>query len=133
MPSTHLDNLTLGIVGLGLIGASIACGLKKRHPSLRIVASDCNPEVMAQAQALGFIDAASSRASALCQQCDLIVLAVPVLSTQSVLAELAPALLQNPTALTDVGSVKGIVAQAAQAVFGEMPSWFIPGHPIAGS
>lgn len=129
----QLGSLTLGIVGLGLIGASIAAGLKKRFAHIHITGCDQSTDILLQAQQLQLIDAGYQNPAELCQHCELIVLAVPVLSTQPVLAALAPALQKNPTALTDVGSVKGVVADAAQQVFGHMPSWFIPGHPIAGS
>lgn len=131
--TTDLQHQCIGIIGLGLIGASIAAGLKQRFPQLRIHASDCNPDTLHQAQDLGLIDAGHSDPGMLCKPCDLIVLAVPVLSTEAVLTQLAPALKQHPTALTDVGSVKGVVTAAAARVFGELPAWFVPGHPIAGS
>lgn len=131
--SSSVNSLHVGIIGLGLIGASIAAGLKQRHPSIRISGCDQNAETLTEAQRLQWIDAGYEQPAQLCECCDLIIIAVPVLGTHSVLTELAPALHKHPTVLTDVGSVKGVVAAAAEAVFGEMPAWFIPGHPIAGS
>ena len=63
---------------------------------------------------------------------DLVVLGVPVAKTAEVLAAIQPS-LGSGTLLTDVGSTKGSVIQAAGEVFGELPECFVPGHPIAGS
>ncbi|MCK5792537.1 MAG: bifunctional prephenate dehydrogenase/3-phosphoshikimate 1-carboxyvinyltransferase, partial [Ketobacter sp.] len=52
--------------------------------------------------------------------------------TEALLKAMAPALDGN-TVVTDAGSVKGNVVAAARAVFGKVPPWFVPGHPIAGS
>lgn len=131
--SSNLQSLHIGIIGLGLIGASIASGLKQRHPNIQISGCDQNAQTLAEAKSRHWIDAGYEQPAHLCERCDLVIIAVPVLATHSVLAELAPALQQHPTVLTDVGSVKGVVSAAAQAVFGSMPPWFVPGHPIAGS
>ena len=64
---------------------------------------------------------------------DLVVLALPVRATQKVLETIKPYLSEN-VILTDVGSTKGNVVEAAKAVFGEnLPAGFVPGHPIAGA
>lgn len=127
------EGRTLGIVGLGLIGASLAAALRARHVSVTILGYDQASESSARALALGYVDEVADSAQALCQDCDLVVLAVPVLSTESVLRQLAPALTAGQTVVTDVGSVKRVVENAARAVFGELPPWLVPGHPIAGS
>ncbi len=124
---------TLGIVGLGLIGASLAAGLKQRQAPVTIVGADQSDETLAEALRLGYIDEICDDPSALCERCDLIVLAVPVLSLEAVLTRLAPSLKQGNTRVTDVGSVKRVVTDAAETVFGERPPWLVPGHPIAGS
>lgn len=133
MTLPELHELNVGLIGLGLIGASIAASLKQNLPQIRIHAFDRNLDTLEQARQLRLIDHGVAQPADLCVHCDLIVLAVPVLSTEQVMSELAPALQKHPTALTDVGSVKGVVVQAAQKVWGHIPTWFVPGHPIAGS
>lgn len=131
--SRQLEGRTLGIVGLGLIGASLAAALRARHVSVTICGYDQSRESSARALELGYVDQVADSPQTLCKTCDLVVLAVPVLSTESVLRALAPALSDGGTVVTDVGSVKCVVDKAAHAVFGELPSWLVPGHPIAGS
>ncbi|MEX1057623.1 MAG: prephenate dehydrogenase/arogenate dehydrogenase family protein [Natronospirillum sp.] len=123
----------LGIIGLGLIGASLAAGLRQRGADLTIVGYDCCADTRTEALSCGYIDAVAESPLILCEQVDLLVLATPVLSLPALLAELKPALMNGTTLLTDVGSVKKIVAQAALDLFGEQPPWLVPGHPIAGS
>lgn len=124
---------TLGIIGLGLIGASLAAALRQRGSALTIVGYDQQPETCTTAKAMGYVDAIVDSPQDLCVRSDLVVLATPVLSLPGLLAELKPALVAGDTVVTDVGSVKKIVAQAAQDVFGQQPPWLVPGHPIAGS
>lgn len=63
---------------------------------------------------------------------DIIVVAVPVCAYQSIFEKIQP-YLPRDVAITDVGSTKASVIEAAEAVWGETPSFFVPGHPIAGS
>lgn len=128
-----LEQQTLGILGLGLIGASVAAALRDRHIPVTIVGHDLSSRSSERALELDYVDWVADSPEALCEQCDLVVLAVPVLSMQAVLERLAPTLRQGKTVVTDVGSVKGVVVSAAEAVFGNMPEWLVPGHPIAGS
>ena len=67
-----------------------------------------------------------------CRDADVIQLATPILALERLLGELAKLDLGSAV-ITDVGSAKGNVVRCARNVFGEMPSRFVPGHPIAGS
>ncbi|MFY0665918.1 MAG: prephenate dehydrogenase/arogenate dehydrogenase family protein [Natronospirillum sp.] len=125
--------LTVGIVGLGLIGASLAAGLRARNVDITIIGSDRSDETTAKAKGRGLIDAIVDDPQAICAQADVLVLAVPVLSTTEVLGLLAPHLADGTTVLTDVGSVKGSLIKSVKDVFGELPTWLVPGHPIAGA
>lgn len=125
--------LTVGIVGLGLIGASLAAGLRARNVDITIIGSDRSDETTAKAKGRGLIDAIVDDPQAMCAQADILVLSVPVLSTTEVLSLLAPHLADGTTILTDVGSVKGSLIQSVKDVFGELPTWLVPGHPIAGA
>jgi prephenate dehydrogenase len=115
----------VGIVGLGLIGGSIALGLRSALPAVRIAGVDRGP-VADAARARGLID--EQRAAALdLRDADVIVLATPVSSILELVTELGRAGVT--TAVTDVGSTKRQVMAAAQAA-GLVN--FVGGHPMAG-
>ncbi|RTE65144.1 bifunctional prephenate dehydrogenase/3-phosphoshikimate 1-carboxyvinyltransferase [Amphritea opalescens] len=120
------------VIGLGLIGGSLASALRAHRLCHTVVGYDRDPEELATGLRLGVIDEAADNMLAEAAIADVIVLAVPVKAIEAVLAELKP-VLRPETILTDVGSVKGNVVKAAERLFGEVPARFIPGHPIAGS
>ena len=120
------------VIGLGLIGGSLAKALKHRRYCRRVIGYDRNPAELEAGLALGVIDEAADDLRQAVAMADLVVLAVPVKATDAVLAEIQAA-LRPGTLLTDVGSTKGNVVAAARAVFGTLPATFVPGHPIAGS
>lgn len=121
------------IVGLGLIGGSLALGLKTSKVCQHIAAFDMDPRELKTGLALGVIDEAVDDLAAGVQAADLVVLAVPVKAMETVLAVVAVN-LRADALLTDVGSVKGYVVAAAERAFvGQLPRGFVPGHPIAGS
>ena len=119
---------TVAIVGVGMIGGSVAAALRERGLAGRIHGFDADRAHLDAALATGLIDAAPSGSVA----GDLILIAVPVLSVGSVLADLAPAFAEGAI-VTDVLSVKRPVLDAARASLGTMPESLVPGHPIAGS
>lgn len=117
------------IIGLGLIGGSVARGL--RDQGLEIVAFDRDFDSLKSGLELGIIDRAEHSIAGAVANSDLVLIAVPVLAMTSVLTEIKAA---APNAvLTDVGSVKQPVLDAFIEVYGSVPSNFVPGHPIAGS
>jgi prephenate dehydrogenase len=116
----------VGIVGLGLIGGSVALAAKRRWPAVRIVACDPAP-IAREAVAQGLIDAMVDSPGGL-SDCDLIVIATPVQVVPSVIAELSKA--NVPAVVTDTGSTKRMVMSAAQSAPGLL---FVGGHPVAGS
>ncbi len=122
----------LGVVGLGLIGGSFALAARQACPGLWIGGFDTRPAELHLARRLGAIDEAAPSVDWLAANSDLLVLAVPVQAIVAVLEEVrhgaAPDLL-----ITDVGSVKGVVAEAFRTVFGAVPPRAVLGHPIAGS
>ncbi len=124
---------SVGIVGFGLIGASLAAALKRLPVPPRVVGVDRQPATVAAALERGLMDGSADDAGDLIGQCDVIVLAVPVLSLEHVLASIRRSGRDAMPIVTDVGSVKGVLAVAARQVFGGLPAWLIPGHPIAGS
>jgi prephenate dehydrogenase len=122
----------LTIIGVGLIGGSLARALKAAGACGEVVGYGRNPASLQKALALGVIDRAETDIAAAMQGADVVVLGVPVGTMVPVLQQLKP-YLEPQTILTDVGSTKGSVVAAAEQVFGRLPPRFIPGHPIAGT
>jgi 3-phosphoshikimate 1-carboxyvinyltransferase len=120
------------IIGLGLIGGSLAKALKVRSCVREIVGADRSAEECRLGLELGVIDRIATDLAAEVAAADLIVLAVPVKAMESVLEQIRP-WLRPGTLVTDVGSTKGNLVAAARRLFGRLPSTFIPGHPIAGA
>jgi prephenate dehydrogenase len=120
------------IVGLGLIGGSLARALVAAGCECEIVGVGRDVAVLQQAIEDGSITGFTTDVQTACADADLIVVAVPVLSVAAMLREIAPVLAAH-TVITDVASVKHSVVSAAREVFGTVPANFVPGHPIAGS
>lgn len=132
-PFEPLQFKKVAFIGLGLIGSSLARVLRAQGIAQQIVASTRSQSTLAEALRLGVIDQGFVDPAQAATDADLIVLAMPVQATEAVLRAIAP-VLQSDTIITDVGSTKGNVVAAAQAVFGaQLPSGFVPAHPIAGA
>lgn len=120
---------TAVIAGVGLIGGSVALGLRQRLLARRVIGYDAGPDVLREAEALGVVDEVRAAPGEWLRGADLVVLAAPMRALVPLARELAPYL--NPAALvTDVGSVKGALA-AEMEVLGVRN--FVAGHPMAGS
>jgi len=122
----------LTIIGVGLIGGSLARALKAAGACGEVVGYGRTTQALHKALELGVIDRAETDIAAAVKGADVIVLGVPVGAMEAILRELKPH-LDPHTILTDVGSTKGSVVEAARRVFGELPRHFVPGHPIAGT
>lgn len=122
----------LTIIGVGLIGGSLARALKQAGAVREIVGCGRDEAELQKAVALGVIDRYELTPARAVSGADVVVLAVPLGAMESVMQELAAALAPH-TVLTDVGSAKGSVVDAARKVFGVLPAGFVPGHPIAGT
>jgi len=118
------------VFGVGLIGGSFALALKQAGAVKQIVGIDCHAQALARAQVLDIIDATMPLADAL-RDTDLVLVAAPVGQTQSILTAIEPH-LQSRTVVTDVGSTKSDVVQAARRALDAKVAQFIPAHPIAG-
>ncbi len=118
------------IVGIGLIGSSLALAFRKTGLARQIVALDHTPDHVDEALRLGLVDEAGGD-PALAIGADLVILCVPVGACGAVAAKLAPYLAPG-VILTDVGSVKQAVVRDVAPVLPEGVQ-FIPGHPIAGT
>ncbi|WP_372956905.1 bifunctional prephenate dehydrogenase/3-phosphoshikimate 1-carboxyvinyltransferase [Marinobacter sp.] len=121
----------VAVIGLGLIGGSLALAAKRSGRVGEVLAADRSDDELALGVELGVIDGYGS-VSDIVTGADLVVIAVPVRATVAVLQDVRPHL--SPEAvLTDVGSTKGSFVQAVNEVFGGWAPRVIPGHPIAGS
>ena len=121
----------VALIGLGLIGSSLARAIKRHGLAGEIVGHARSKETREVALGLGFIDRAAVTAAAAVKGADLVVIAVPVGVTGAIVQEIAPALGEGAI-VTDVGSVKQAVVDAAGP---HIPAGvhFVPGHPVAGT
>lgn len=122
------DFRRIGIVGIGLIGGSLAFAARRAFPDATIVGVD-RDDVTLGARQLGAIHAGGRDLSVL-DGADLVVLAAPVRQNVAVLRDL-PAALAGPALVTDVGSTKRAMLAAARALPARVT--FIGGHPLAGA
>lgn len=122
----------LTIIGLGLMGGSLARALKAQTAVGEVVATGRRAESLERGLQLGVIDSYTLDMAEAVAGADVVVIATPTLVAEKVMAELAP-LLTPDMIVTDVASVKGNIQRAAERIFGEVPANFVLGHPIAGS
>jgi cyclohexadieny/prephenate dehydrogenase / 3-phosphoshikimate 1-carboxyvinyltransferase len=122
----------VAIIGLGLMGGSIAAAIKARNMASVVTAFDLAPDELAQGLSLGVIDEAASSVAEAVRLADLVVIAVPVLAIESLLIEIGNS-ASTSAIITDVGSVKSSIIEAARRQVPKLLPRIIPGHPIAGS
>lgn len=123
------------VVGMGLIGGSLATGLKLRGACREVIGIGRTAETCAEAIAHKVVDRAYVSLTDIAAELgagDVIFIAVPTLAVESVLMNIKASVSSQVT-LTDGASVKGSVEQAAVRVFGQVPQQLVLGHPIAGS
>ncbi len=129
MTDVHFDRIAL--IGVGLIGSSIARAVKAKRLAGSVVISSRSQETLDRARELDLGTDYVHDAGKAVEGADLVIVSVPVGASGKVAEEIAPHL--KPGAIvTDVGSTKGsVVAQ----MLPHMPKGvhFIPGHPIAGT
>jgi prephenate dehydrogenase len=121
----------LVIFGVGLIGGSVALALRKAGAVRHIVGVDRNNEMLEDALRLGVIDTAAHGADCV-TDADIVLLAAPVAQMGPLMTAIAP-YLSPGTIVTDAGSAKTAIIDAARANLGEYLPRFVPGHPIAGT
>jgi cyclohexadieny/prephenate dehydrogenase len=119
------------VIGCGLIGASVIRAARAAGAVGEVVVADASEAARARIVALGFADRVTADPADAAADADLVVFAVPVMAMAAAAAAAAPGLAHGAT-VTDVGSVKGAVAEALKAA---LPSdaLIVPGHPIAGT
>lgn len=121
----------LALIGMGLIGSSLARAARELNLAGEIVAADASESVVRRVRELGLADEATTSPAEAASGADLVILCVPVGVCGAVAGAIAPA-LKAGAILTDVGSVKGAIVDA---VGPHVPAGvhFIPAHPVAGT
>ena len=120
------------IIGVGLIGGSIARASRKKRLCAQIVGVGRDTKNLDRAIELGVIDSYSTDITSAVSGADIVVVCTPVGSFESIFSALKP--VWSPNCLyTDVGSTKESVVKSLEAVFGVVPDNFVLAHPIAGS
>ena len=121
----------LAIVGVGLIGGSIGRALRDGSAATEIIGYGRNPVHLSRAVELGLVDRWSTVLSDAVAGAEVVMVATPVGAMPGLFTRLVD--LVSPTCIvTDAGSVKKKVVDAARASFGRSVARFVPGHPIAG-
>ncbi len=122
----------LAIVGVGLIGSSLALALKQAGAVGHVVGCGRSQQNLRKGVELGIIDSYEISISDAVKGADTVVLAVPLGAMQSVFEQIRD-VIGDATVITDVGSAKQSVVDIASAMLGPRIAQFVPGHPIAGT
>jgi prephenate dehydrogenase len=122
----------LAIIGVGLIGSSLALGLKQAKAVGHVVGCGRNQTNLQKGIELGVIDSYCYSVAEAVKGADVVVVAVPLGTMQNIFQQMSN-VISSATIVTDVGSTKGSVIEAAKAGLGRCLPQFVPGHPIAGS
>jgi prephenate dehydrogenase len=118
----------IGIVGVGLIGGSLAFAVRRAFPEATVIGID-RDDVTLVARQLGAIHHGRADVAALADA-DLVVLCAPVRQNLALLGRLGES-VRGPALVTDVGSTKRATLEAARALPAALT--FIGGHPLAGA
>ena len=124
---------TIYIVGLGLIGASMALGIKRDHPDYEILGYNRSKPSRDIALERGMIDHATDDFASFAPLADIIILTLPIKQTIAFIQELASLGLKEGVLISDAGSTKSAIVNAAEENFAGKSVRFIGGHPMAGS
>ena len=121
----------VAIIGIGLIGSSLARVLRRDSPDTHIVACARRAETLAAVRRLDIADETTDDPAVAVKGADLVVIATPLSAYAGIAAAIAPA-LQDGAILTDVGSVKeAAIRDLSPAI--RKGVHLVPGHPVAGT
>lgn len=129
---TDFHSKRLCIIGVGLIGGSLARALRKAGLVDEVVGCGRGQDNLEKAVALGVIDRFDTNPSIAAEGADLVLLATPVSQTAAIYKQIEAG-LDTGCIVTDVGSTKGSVLHEIEKSLGSVPSGFVAGHPIAGT
>ncbi len=122
----------LVVIGVGLIGGSLSLALKQAGAVRHVVGCGRNLDNLQKGIELGVIDSFETSIIEAVKSSDMVMLAVPLGAMESVFEQVSLG-LTDTTVVTDAGSAKGSVVEAAKRTLGNRISQFVPGHPIAGA
>jgi len=122
----------LCVIGVGLIGGSLSLALKKSGYVKQVTGLGRSLENLQKAKQLGVIDEYETDYARAVSQADMIFVAVPIGAMQEVFEKIEPHLKKH-TIITDGGSAKHTIINAANDALGIKVNQFVPGHPIAGT
>ena len=122
----------LAIIGVGMIGSSLALALKRAGVVGHVVGCGRNQANLEKGIELGVIDSYQLSISDAVEAADTVVVAVPLGAMESVFQKISNG-ITDEMVITDVGSAKASVVKIAEACLGARIGQFVPGHPIAGA
>jgi len=122
----------LCVIGVGLIGGSLARALREAGYVQEVIGSSRNAEHLQRAVELGVIDRFDTDPASAVRGADMVFVSVPLGAMGGVFASIKDSLSENAV-VTDGGSAKSSVVADVRRAVGEVPAWFVPGHPIAGT
>lgn len=122
----------VAIIGLGLIGGSLALALKRGDRNIEITGFDRSYATADEAYRRGIIDTIAPSAKAACEKADFVIFATPVNTTIALMEEASEWTFKENVILSDTGSTKNPIMQAAERLQ-DLGLTFIGGHPMAGS
>lgn len=124
---------TIYIAGLGLIGASMALGIKRDHPDYEILGYNRSQASRDIALERGMIDRATDDFASFAPLADVIILTLPIKQTIAFIQELAGLNLKEGVIISDAGSTKAAIVEVAEEYLAGKSIRFVGAHPMAGS
>ncbi|MGH7125029.1 MAG: prephenate/arogenate dehydrogenase family protein [Stellaceae bacterium] len=121
----------LAIIGVGLIGSSIARAVRRKSAARRIVLADRSEEVLARATALGLGDEITADLPLAVRNADCVILCAPLSANEGIGRAIGPA-LKAGAIVSDVGSAKGAVISTLEPLL-PAQARLVPAHPVAGT
>lgn len=119
------------IVGVGLIGGSLARALKEKNLAKTVFGYGRDRSRLEEAKKSNIIDDYSTQIEEAVNHADIIVIATPVGTFRNIFSEVKP-LIVDDVIISDVGSTKTNIVDIAKEILGDKSQCFVPAHPIAG-
>ena len=130
---SRMENKIISIIGLGLIGGSIALGIKRARPDYQVIGYDTSEKSRTIAMERGIVDDLVTDLKDLAPISDIIIIAAPIKPTIDILKQLDDLDLKDQVIITDTGSTKSEIVAVGESVFANRSIRFVGGHPMAGS